>query len=148
MSGIGLSIGDVARRAGCSVPSIRYYEDVGLLPAAHRRAGGHRVYGSGDLKRLSFIRRCRNFGFSLAQIRELLEASQPGKPCAEARDVAAGHLRTIRAKLAELQALERTLAGFVRTCETTCAVGAVEDCTLFDDLAQSPARSCCGESKP
>ena len=59
----GLSIGTLAERAGCNVPTIRYYEEVGLLPRPDRRAGGHRTYGHDDLRRLTFVRRCRDFGF-------------------------------------------------------------------------------------
>ena len=140
----GLSIGEVARQAGCSVPSVRYYEEIGLLPNADRRASGHRVYGTSDLRRIVFIRRCRDHGFSVAQVRELISASAAGTPCAEAREIAALHLRTVRAKLVELQALEGALAGFVLTCSSTCAGGAVEDCTLFDDLAKERAPACCG----
>jgi DNA-binding transcriptional MerR regulator len=140
----GLSIGEVARQAQCSVPSVRYYEQIGLLPSAKRRAGGHRVYGSTDLKQLRFIRRCRDFGFSVAEIRELLAVSERGRPCIEAREIAAARLQTVRTKLLELQALERSLAGFVRNCDVTCDSGKIEDCTLFDDIARDPAPACCG----
>lgn len=144
MERCGLSIGEVARQAQRSVPSVRYYEQIGLLPNASRRAGGHRVYGSTDLKRLSFIRRCRDFGFSVAQIRELLAVSTRGTPCVEAREIAAARLQAVRSKLFELQALERSLAGFVRNCDATCESGRVEDCTLFDDIAGETDPACCG----
>ena len=144
MKRTGFSIGEVARQAQCSVPSVRYYEQIGLLPSAIRRAGGHRVYGSSDLKRLSFIRRCRIFGFSIAEIRELLAVSERGTPCAEAREIAAARLQAVRAKLVELQALERSLAGFVRNCDVTCDSGMVEACTLFDDIAGRTRSACCG----
>ena len=140
----GLSIGELARQALCSVPSVRYYEQIGLLPSASRRAGGHRVYGSDDRKRLSFIRRCRDFGFSVAEIRELLTVSARGTPCAEARGIAMLRLQAVRAKLLELQSLERSLARFVRNCDKTCDGGKVEDCTLFDDIAGETASTCCG----
>jgi len=144
MSGLGLSIGEVARQAKCSVASVRYYEEIGLLPSASRKSGGHRVYGSVDLKRLSFIRRCRDFGFSVAETRELLAVSTPGTPCADAREIAVARLRTVRSKLIELKALERSLAGFVQNCSSTCAGGTVEDCTLFDDMTRQPMANCCG----
>ena len=147
MTRSGLAIGQVAREAKCSVASIRYYEEIGLLPSAGRRAGGHRVYGSSDVKRLVFIRRCRDFGFSIEKVRELLAASAPGTACAEARDIAAAQLRVVRGKLLELQLLERTLAGFVANCSSTCADGTVEDCTLFDDITTRTASSCCGASR-
>ncbi|MBM0169517.1 MerR family DNA-binding protein [Altererythrobacter sp. C41] len=65
-------------------------------------------------------------------------------PCSEARDIAASHLRSVRSKLAELQALEASLAAFVATCSTTCASGTVDDCTLFDDLDRGPIANRCG----
>lgn len=130
----GLTIGEVAREAGCSVPTVRYYEEIGLLPSASRRSGGHRVYGLAELKRLTFVRRCRDFGFSVKQVRELLDVARAGTPCSEARDIAALHLRSVQSKLGELRALEASLASFVATCSTTCASGTVEDCTLFEDL--------------
>ena len=139
----GLSIGEVARQTRCSVPSVRYYEQIGLLPNASRRAGGHRVYASADLVRLSFIRRCRAFGFSVAEIRELLAVSERGTPCAEAREIAAARLQAVQAKLSELRALERSLAGFVRNCDASCDSGLVEDCTLFDDISGRTGRACC-----
>ena len=144
MSGSGFSIGDVARQAKCSVASVRYYEEIGLLPSASRRPGGHRVYGTVDLKRLSFIRRCRDFGFTVAETRELLAVSSPGTPCADAREIAAARLRTVRSRLIELQALEASLAGFVQNCSSTCEGGTVEDCTLFDDISRSATVNCCG----
>lgn len=139
----GLSIGEVARESGCSVPTVRYYEEIGLVPNAGRRNGGHRVYDLTDLQRLTFVRRCRDFGFSVKQVRDLLDVARPGTPCSEARDIAASHLRSVRSKLADLQALEASLAGFVATCSTTCAGGTVDDCTLFEDLGTGPATSCC-----
>ena len=140
----GLSIGEVAKGAKCSVPSVRYYEQIGLLPTAGRRSGGHRVYGSSDLQRLSFIRRCRDFGFSVAEIRELLAVSTPGTPCADARQIAEARLEAVRAKLVEVQALERSLAGFVRNCQSVCPGGTIEQCTLFDDIAGERSAKCCG----
>ncbi len=102
------------------------------------------MYGNADLQRLSFIRRCRDFGFSVAEIRELLAVSARGTPCAEARVIAEARLQAVRAKLLELQALERSLAGFVRNCDATCDSGKIEDCTLFDDIARETAPAYCG----
>ena len=140
----GLAIGQIAREAGCAAASIRYYEQIGLLPRAGRRSGGHRVYGSEDVKRLIFIRRCRDFGFPIEKIRDLLSASADGRPCAEVKDIAAAHLGIVRSKLLELQALERALAGLVQRCSDTCADGLTQDCTLFDDIAAAPTQACCG----
>ncbi len=131
-----ISIGLLARQAGCSVPTIRYYEDIGLLPTGPRTEGGRRFYGTATVRRLSFIRRCRDFGFSIEQVRELVGLfDEPSRPCVEVREVAAKHLAQLRDKLAELQALERNLAAFVCSCDTACAGGAAVDCTILDDLA-------------
>lgn len=130
----GLTIGWLARRAKCSVPSVRYYEEIGLLPAARRLEGGHRVYDAEDVRRAVFIRRCREFGFSIIRIRDLLGVSD-GEPCSAARDIAQTHLDEIRSKLRELTALEASLARFVSNCDTGCGGRAARDCSLFADLA-------------
>lgn len=132
----GLSIGVLARQTGCSVPTIRHYEDIGLLPPGPRTAGGRRVYGQTAVRRLTFIRRCRDFGFSIEQVRELASlVDQPDRPCNEVRDVAARHLVELRQKLRELQALESSVAAFVSSCDTACAGGPAVDCTILEDLA-------------
>jgi len=87
----------VAKRAGCTVLTIRYYEDIGLLPPAARTDAGQRHYGEAALRRLTFIRRCRDFGFSIEQVRELVgQVDQPDRPCTEVRDIAAVHLAEVR----------------------------------------------------
>ena len=142
-----LSIGAAARQTGCSVPTIRYYEEVGLLPAAPRTEGNQRHYDASAVRRLAFIRRCRDFGFTIEQVRELVGlVDEPRRDCAEVRDIAQQHLLGVRSKLAELQALEASLAGFVDGCNSACAGGPAIDCTILEDLA-APAppqrRSCC-----
>lgn len=136
-----LSIGLVARRAGCTVPTIRYYEEIGLLPPAGRTEAGQRHYDERTVRRLAFIRRCRDFGFSLEQVRELVGLfDQPDRPCAELRDIAALHLQQVRSKLDELKALEASLSAFVCGCESACAGGPVIDCTILEDLALAPGQ--------
>lgn len=131
-----LPIGSVARQSGLTVPTIRYYEEVGLLPAAPRTEGGQRHYDEAAVRRLTFIRRCRDFGFSLDQVRELVGlVDHPDRPCVEVRDIASVHLTSVRSKLLELQELERSLTGFVSSCDTACAGGAAVDCTILEDLA-------------
>ena len=149
-----LTIGAVARQAGLSVPTVRYYEEIGLLPPAPRTEGGQRHYGPSALRRLTFVRRCRDFGFSLDDIRELVGlVDQPERPCLDVRDIAARHLESVRSKVSELQALERSLTGFVASCNSACAGGAVVDCTILEDLTEPlgdtptgvpPAPRCCG----
>jgi MerR family copper efflux transcriptional regulator len=147
MTQTSLSIGLVAAQAGCTVPTIRYYEQIGLLPVAPRTDGGRRHYGDEAVRRLTFIRRCRDFGFSIEQVRELADlVDHPQRPCLEIRDIAAARLAEVRNRLAELMALESSLSNFVHGCETACAGGAVVDCTVLDDLAQPIGRQappCC-----
>lgn len=139
-----LSIGTVAKQAGCSVPTIRYYEDIGLMPPAVRTAAGQRSYGAADLKRLGFIRRCRDLGFPIDQVRELIAlVEQPQRPCAEARDIASSQLDEVRRKLAELTQLEASLTAFVQGCNSACAGGDAAGCTILEELA-APASRCCG----
>ncbi|WP_298930823.1 helix-turn-helix domain-containing protein [uncultured Ramlibacter sp.] len=150
-----LSIGAASRQSGCSVPTIRYYEEVGLLAAAARTDGNQRHYDDAAMRRLSFIRRCRDFGFSIEQVRGLLGlVDQPGRDCAEVRDIAQVQLQEVQTKLAQLQSLEASLAAFVNSCNTGCAGGPALACTILEDLTlpasagqQSPAtraaRSCC-----
>lgn len=149
-----ISIGVLAQQAGCTVPTIRYYEEIGLLPAGPRTDAGRRLYGAPAVKRLAFIRRCRDFGFSIEQVRELVGlVDEPQRPCVEVRDIASGHLAEVRKKLAELQALESSLSAFVVSCDTACAGGPSIDCTILEDLAHPAemarlvtASQCCGAS--
>jgi DNA-binding transcriptional MerR regulator len=135
-----LKIGTLAERTGTNAPTVRYYEEIGLLPSADRQAGGQRVYGDADVKRLTFIRRCREFGFSIDQVRSLLALVQdPKSSCMHARDLAQEHLTAVRAKLAELKALERSIAAFVANCDASCAGGAGPDCVILDDLSKAHA---------
>jgi DNA-binding transcriptional MerR regulator len=138
-----LKIGTLADRTGTNAPTIRYYEEIGLLPSAHRQAGGQRVYDEADVKRLTFIRRCRDFGFSIEQVRSLVSLMQdPQSSCMHARDLAQEHLTAVRAKLAELKALERSIAAFVASCEASCVGGPGPDCVMLDDLS----KGCCGSA--
>jgi DNA-binding transcriptional MerR regulator len=102
-----LSIGAASKQTGCTVPTIPYYEEVGLLPGAPRSEGNQRHYDQAAIRRLTFIRRCRDFGFSIEQVRELVRrVDQPERDCVEVRDIAQVHLQAVQKKLAELQALE------------------------------------------
>ena len=119
-----LTIGALAERTGLNVSAIRYYEEVGLIPEAMRRPSGHRVYGAEAQELLTLIRHCRDFGFSVDDTRTLVSlASSSDKDCIEAREIAQVHLNTVRAKLAELLALERSLSRFVTACTQQCVGG-------------------------
>jgi DNA-binding transcriptional MerR regulator len=133
-----LRIGALAERAGTNAPTIRYYEEIGLLRPADRQAGGQRAYGGEDVKRLTFVRRCRDFGFSIEQVRSLVTLVQDReRSCVDARDLAQEHLIAVRAKLNELKALERSIAGFTATCDASCAGGPGPDCA-FSKIWRSP----------
>jgi MerR family transcriptional regulator, copper efflux regulator len=150
-----ISIGVLAQLTGCTVPTIRYYEEIDLLPAGPRTDAGRRVYAEPAVKRLRFIRRCRDFGFSIDQVRELVGlVDEPDRPCVEVRDIASVHLAEVRRKLAELKSLESSLSAFVVSCDTACAGGCAVDCTILEDLAQPPeaarlvaVSSCCGATE-
>jgi DNA-binding transcriptional MerR regulator len=132
-----LRIGALAERAGINAPTIRYYEEIGLVRPADRQPVGQRAYGGEDVKRLTFIRRCRDFGFSIEQVRLLVSLVQDReRSCMEARDLAQGHLAAVRAKLNELKALERSIASFIATCDASCAGGPGPDCAILEDLAK------------
>jgi DNA-binding transcriptional MerR regulator len=140
----GMTIGVLAGATGCTVPTIRYYEEIGLLPEALRRMSGHRVYNDGDLRRLTFIRRCRDFGFPIEQIRELVAlVRSPERDCTAARDLAQQNLVEVRRKLKELRALERSLKSFVSDCNLRCAGGPASACVILEDLAASRPSPCC-----
>jgi DNA-binding transcriptional MerR regulator len=136
-----LKIGALAKRTGTNAPTIRYYESIGLLPRPGRQDGGQRTYGDEDVKRLTFIRRCREFGFPIERVRILASLMQDrDRSCTEARDLAQEHLMAVRAKLVELKALERSIAGFVISCDASCAGGPGPDCVILEDLAAPALR--------
>jgi DNA-binding transcriptional MerR regulator len=131
-----LRIGDLAELTATTTPTIRYYESVGLLPPATRQAGGQRRYGPDDVRRLTFIRRCRDFGFSVEQVRELVDlVGDPSRDCRDVLAIAESHLAAVRARLAELRALERDIAAFAERCDTSCAGGPGPSCVPLAQLA-------------
>ena len=128
-------IGDLAKRTGVKVVTIRYYEQAGLMPVCERTAGNYRVYAREHLERLHFVRRCRDLGFSLEQIRDMLLLSAAGSPtCANVCNVAAGHLREVEAKIADL----RRLASELRRLRSSCnGKRSSQKCRIIAALAQS-----------
>ena len=144
----GYRIGELAQRTRTNAPTIRYYEEIGLLPAPGRQEGNQRRYGDEDVRRLTFIRRCREFGFSIEQVRTLASVSRdPSRSCMEAREIAYAHLLDVRAKLSELRGLEKSIARFVAECDSECEGGPGPACTIFDDLGRERAApSCCSSA--
>jgi DNA-binding transcriptional MerR regulator len=132
------SIGELARRAGYAVQTLRYFEQVGLMPEAPRTAGGQRRYDEKQLRRLLFIRHARDLGFELDAVRSLLKlAGHPDAPCEAADAIAADHLKAIDDKIARLQALREELARMI-----ACCGGTIAECRVIDVLAdQDKCRS-------
>ena len=112
-----LSIGELSRQTGVNIETIRYYERIKMLPAPPRTESGRRAYGSNDRRALAFIRRGRELGFTLDEIRTLLDLGAPGEaPCSQVKEVASRHLADVRAKLDDLARLEAILADAVARC--------------------------------
>ncbi|EAV43667.1 putative transcription regulator protein [Stappia aggregata IAM 12614] len=112
------SIGDLSRRTGVKVPTIRYYEKEGLLEAPLRSEGNQRRYRSRDLERLGFIKHCRDLGLPMPAIRDLIDLSQhPDKPCETANRIAEDQLKAVRQRIAHLRKLEAELKRIATSCE-------------------------------
>ena len=126
-------IGELSRRTGVNIETIRYYERIKMLPAPPRTASGRRVYGPAETRTLAFIRRSRELGFTLDEVRALLALSAKNgqDACAEVRGLAASHLKEVRAKIADLRAMELVLADAVRRCDAGEAPG----CPLIETLS-------------
>ncbi|MFT3687529.1 MerR family transcriptional regulator [Paenirhodobacter sp.] len=126
-----LTIGKLAQETGVKVPTIRYYEQIGLLPEPERSAGNQRLYGPAQLNRLRFVRHARALGFPLEAIRDLLSLSgRPDQPCAAADSIAREQLSAVRARIRQLQALESELERMVAQCDH----GAIRDCRVIEVL--------------
>lgn len=125
------SIGQLSKRTGVKIPTIRYYEQMGLINSPERSEGNQRRYTKEGLSRLSFIRHSRDLGFSVENIRGLLELSQhPDKPCDDAHGIAVQHLKDVQDRIAKLQRLERELKRISK-----CDAGNVADCAVIETLA-------------
>jgi MerR family transcriptional regulator, mercuric resistance operon regulatory protein len=127
----GMPIGELSRLCGVNIETIRYYEKIKMLPAPLRTEAGHRVYGPKETRILVFIRRGRELGFTLDQIRALLNLSGPGRAsCAEVREIAKHHIEDISAKINDLAKLKRLL----RKTVAQCSGGKAPDCPVLDIL--------------
>ena len=127
----GMTIGELSQLTGVNIETIRYYEKIKVLPTPSRAENGRRVYGPIERRILAFVRRSRELGFSLDEVRALLLLGGPEKAsCREVREIAAHHLDDIRAKIADLRKLERLLAKTVAQCTGTMA----PECPVLDIL--------------
>ena len=125
------TIGSLSRDTGCNIETIRYYERIGLMPKPPRSKGGHRLYEKDHLKRLSFIRRTRDLGFTLEEVRGLLRMIDGHDyTCDEVKVLTLDHLQEVQQKIADLRRLERVL----RTMAAECEGGNVPDCPIIDAL--------------
>ena len=126
-----LTIGGLSQLTGVNIETIRYYEKIKILPVPSRAANGRRMYGPMEHRILAFVRRSRELGFSLDEVRALLRLGGPEKAsCREVREIAAHHLDDIRAKMADLRKLERLLTKTVAQCTGTTA----PECPVLDIL--------------
>ena len=125
------TIGALSKRTGVNIETIRFYERVGILPKPPRSAGGHRIYGQDQLMRLGFVRRSRELGFSLDDVRGLLRLVDGGRyTCAEVKAITLDHLADIHRKIADLRRLEETLVKVAGRCRG----GKVPDCPVIEAL--------------
>lgn len=123
--------GELAKRSGCNLETIRYYENIGLLKPPERTASGHRLYSPGDQARLGFILRGRDLGFSIEELKSLLSlVDSHDYSCGEVLDMTRDHLASVRQKITDLKKLERTLADVSAQCEG----GDVPECPIIDAL--------------
>ena len=127
----GIAIGELSRRAGVNIETIRYYEKIKMLPAPPRTKSGRRVYGHAEARKLSFIRRARELGFTLDEIRALLRLVERGYSCGEVRELTRHHLAEVNQKITDLQCIERLL----RKTSDQCVGGKVPECPIIDVLS-------------
>lgn len=126
------SIGNLAKRTGVKVVTIRYYEKIGMLPEPPRSEGGQREYDNNHLRRLSFIKRSRELGFSLAEVRALLQLEHTAEAsCDEVKALTLEHIDDIRSKIADLKRMERVLKEMAAQCDQ----GTISGCPILDTLA-------------
>ncbi|MDT7531210.1 helix-turn-helix domain-containing protein [Sphingopyxis sp. SE2] len=129
------TIGVLSRRTGCNIETIRYYEKVGIIPHPARSEGGHRLYGTGHLKRLAFVIKARALGFGLSEVKALLRlVDERDRPCDEAREMAAAHLQDVKAKLSDLRAMAAVLKDMIVRCQTEQST----ECPLIERMFDGP----------
>lgn len=135
MSPPAFSIGQLARATGVKAETIRFYERIGIMPKPARSSANYRAYAEAHVRRLAFVRRCRDLGFTLEQVRELLRlADQRDRPCDEVDAIARQHLAEVEAKIADLSRLAEEL----RHLSTQCRGGRISDCRVIEALAPPP----------
>ena len=135
---IGMKIGELAKSTGTAVETIRYYEKIGLMPKVARTDGNYRSYGSQEVERLGFIRRARDLGFGIDQVRALLSlADERDRECGEVDQLATEHLAEVDRKIAGLNALRRERSSVIAQCQS----GTVAECRILEALASGITNS-------
>ncbi|MDH5324858.1 MAG: helix-turn-helix domain-containing protein [Gammaproteobacteria bacterium] len=130
-----MKIGQLSTKTHCKIETIRYYERIGLLPAPARTDGGYRIYSDSHLRRLTFIRRSRELGFTIEEIRTLLDLVDGGiYTCKDIQTITMQHVESVRRKITDLKKLETTLS----TIASQCAGNATPECPIIDALFVSP----------
>jgi MerR family transcriptional regulator, copper efflux regulator len=129
-----MNIGTVARKSGVPPKSIRYYESIGLIHPAVRRANGYRTYSLADMRTLNFIKRARSLGFSVEEVRDLLDLWQDKtRTSAAVKALALRHLEALDSKIAELEAMRKAVADLVKRCRGDDR----PDCPILEDLGHT-----------
>lgn len=132
ISANGMQRGELARRTGCNLETVRYYEKIGMMPEPPRTASGYRIYDEDHVSRLRFILRGRELGFSIEEIRDLLGFVESGtQTCAIVKERTERHLTNVRARIADLRRIEQVLA----TTAARCSGNDVPDCPILEALA-------------
>jgi MerR family mercuric resistance operon transcriptional regulator len=131
----GYGIGDMSRKTGVNIETVRYYERIGIMPKPDRTEGGTRQYNHDHLKRLHFVKRSRELGFNLEEVRALLKlADRKDFTCGEVHSMTTDHLTAVKRKLSDLQRLEKVL----KSMASECSQGEVPDCPIIDELFKIP----------
>ena len=134
-----IGIGELAKGTGTKVVTVRYYEQIGLLPVPSRTAGNYRTYSNEHMRRLRFIHRCRDLGFTLDQIRDLLRlSSRKEADCAEVDNITAQHLMEIEQKISDLKRLAKELRRLNNCCQ---GKGIIADCRIIEALSPNAETS-------
>lgn len=127
----GYGIGEMSRKTGVNIETVRYYERIGIMPEPDRTEGGNRQYNYEQLKRLHFVKRSRELGFNLEEVRALLKlVDRKDFTCGEVHGLTIDHLSTVERKLSDLRRLEKAL----KSMAAECSQGEVPDCPIIDEL--------------
>ncbi len=142
------SIGVLAARSGLSIATIRYYEQIGLIPPPRRRESGHRVYGTQQEAALGQVKALRDMGFPLEKVRQAVTALSEGADGAEfLRAMAAQQLAEVQVRLSELSVFAQRLQAVVATCSSECPSGPASKCSIMRDMTQGGCGSGVADSR-